>query len=72
MTAGPDVMPNSPYKDTSEMLLNVWRPARWANWMFEVDKYDSATGNFSFGKGGNQGARGSNSGGDWCVMQQTA
>lgn len=45
----------------------MWRPARWANWMFEVGNYDSATNNFTFGKGGFQGARGSNSGGDWFI-----
>jgi len=37
-----------------QALFFVWRPARWANWMFEVDEYDVTTGNFSFGKGGNQ------------------
>ena len=40
----------------------VWRPARWANWMFDVASYDKATNNFTFGRGGNQGARGSNQG----------
>ena len=35
--------------------------------MFEVGNYDSATNNFTFGKGGFQGARGSNSGGDWFI-----
>jgi hypothetical protein len=35
--------------------------------MFEVENYDTATGNFTFGKGGNQGARGSNEGGDWFI-----
>ena len=51
----------------SEALFFVWRPARWANWMFEVESYDPKTGNFSFGKGGNQGARGENKGGDYFV-----
>merc|ERR1712070_1067767 len=60
-------LPNAPYKDTSEMLINVWRPARWANWMFEVDKFDSSTNTYTFGKGGNQGARGNDKGGDWFV-----
>jgi hypothetical protein len=31
-------LPHSPYKDISEAQLFVWRPARWANWMFEVRK----------------------------------
>eukprot|EP00425_Heterocapsa_triquetra_P004269 CAMPEP_0195159552 /NCGR_PEP_ID=MMETSP0448-20130528/186222_1 /TAXON_ID=66468 /ORGANISM="Heterocapsa triquestra, Strain CCMP 448" /LENGTH=653 /DNA_ID=CAMNT_0040198351 /DNA_START=30 /DNA_END=1987 /DNA_ORIENTATION=+ len=60
-------LPNSPYKDVSDMVINIWRPGRWANWMFEVDHYDPATNNFTFGKGGNQGARGENTGGDFFV-----
>ena len=60
-------LPHSPYKDVSEAQLFVWRPARWANWMFEVGQYDTASNNFTFGKGGFQGARGSNSGGDWFI-----
>lgn len=35
--------------------------------MFEVDTYDVASQNFSFGRGGNQGARGNNNGGDYFV-----
>ena len=38
-------LPHSPYKDVSEAQLFVWRPARWANWMFEVGQYDSASNN---------------------------
>jgi len=62
-----EVLPNAPYQDTSQMIVNVWRPARWANWMFEVAKYDKSSNNFTFGKGGNQGARGENTGGDFFV-----
>ena len=40
----------------------VWRSARWANWMFDVAKYDKERNNFTFGRGGNQGARGENKG----------
>ena len=35
--------------------------------MFEVASYNATTNNFTFGKGGNQGARGENYGGDWFV-----
>ena len=35
--------------------------------MFELGKYNAATGEMSFGKGGNQGARGNNNGGDWFI-----
>lgn len=62
-----DALPNAPYKDTSEMVVNIWRPARWENWMFEVESYDPDTNNFTFGHGGNQGARGANTGGDFFV-----
>ena len=62
-------LPNSPYKDVSQAILNVWRPARWANWMFEVDAtmYSAAANNFTFGYGGFQGARGSDKGGDFFI-----
>merc|ERR1719506_3531317 len=67
MTPQEGALPNAPYKDTSEMLINVWRPQRWANWMFEVDKFDSSTNTYTFGKGGNQGAHGNDAGGDFFV-----
>ena len=35
--------------------------------MFEVESYNSTTGNFTFGTGGFQGARGDNEGGDFFV-----
>eukprot|EP00316_Scyphosphaera_apsteinii_P011180 CAMPEP_0119345442 /NCGR_PEP_ID=MMETSP1333-20130426/107488_1 /TAXON_ID=418940 /ORGANISM="Scyphosphaera apsteinii, Strain RCC1455" /LENGTH=733 /DNA_ID=CAMNT_0007357911 /DNA_START=423 /DNA_END=2624 /DNA_ORIENTATION=+ len=63
----PGVLPHAPYKDATDAIFFVWRPARWANWMFEMSSYDPKTGNFSFGKGGNQGARGENKGGDFFV-----
>lgn len=61
------VLPNAPYKDVSEAIFNVWRPARWANWMFKIANYDTKTNNFTFGYGGFQGARGENTGGDFFV-----
>jgi hypothetical protein len=60
-------LPNSPYADVSQAELFVWRPARWANWMFEVGSYDAKANNFTFGKGGFQGARGNDKGGDYFV-----
>ena len=67
MTPKAGALPHTPYKDVSEAQVFVWRPARWANWMFEVGDYDKTTNNISFGYGGFQGARGSNNGGDWFV-----
>ena len=40
----------------------VWRPSRWFNWIFDVAKYDRLSNNFTFGRGGHQGARGHESG----------
>lgn len=36
--------------------------------MFEVDNYDKSSGEYTFGRGGNQGARGNNEGGDFYVQ----
>lgn len=58
---------NGPYEHGEDARLFVWRPARWANWMFDVAHYDASTGNFTFGRGGNQGARGENEGGDFFI-----
>jgi hypothetical protein len=62
-------LPNAPYKNAQDAVLFVWRPARWANWMFSMDEadYDASTGNFTFSHGGFQGARGSNDGGDFFI-----
>eukprot|EP00746_Dinoflagellata_sp_MGD_P024026 gnl/MRDRNA2_/MRDRNA2_156394_c0_seq1.p1 gnl/MRDRNA2_/MRDRNA2_156394_c0~~gnl/MRDRNA2_/MRDRNA2_156394_c0_seq1.p1 ORF type:complete len:753 (-),score=145.08 gnl/MRDRNA2_/MRDRNA2_156394_c0_seq1:61-2085(-) len=59
--------PHGPYEHGEDATLFVWRPARWANWMFDVASYDNKTSNFTFGKGGNQGARGENTGGDFFI-----
>lgn len=67
VATSPGTLPHSPYADVSQMMFHVWRPARWANWMFEVSHYDSEATNFSFGHGGFQGARGNNQGGDFFV-----
>ena len=61
-------LPNAPYADASQALFFVWRPARWSNWMFEIDTFDAKTGTYAFGKGGNQGARGNDKGGDFYIQ----
>ena len=60
-------LPNSPYKHPEDATFFVWRPARWANWMFNIDSYNVTSNEYTFGHGGFQGARGSNSGGDFFV-----
>ncbi len=54
------------WKNPEDALWFVWRPARWANWMFTTGSVADGN-NFTFGQGGNQGARGENSGGDFFV-----
>ncbi|KAJ1447220.1 pectin lyase fold/virulence factor [Pelagophyceae sp. CCMP2097] len=63
------VLPNAPYKDASTAVFFVWRPNRWANWMFETSNVVADKGmlNFTFGRGGHQGARGNDEGGDFFV-----
>ena len=39
-----------------------------ANWMFEVEKFDASKNEYTFGRGGNQGARGNNNGGDFYIQ----
>ena len=61
------MLPNAPYADATDALVNVWRPFRWANWMFELADYDKNNNNFTFGHGGFQGARGADKGGDFFI-----
>merc|ERR1719198_1632747 len=61
-------MENTPYANPEQARFFVCRPARWANWMFDLKHYNRSTNNFTFGKGGNQGARGNNYGGDFFVQ----
>jgi hypothetical protein len=67
VTVSDKALPHAPYASARQALISVWHPSRWENWMFEVASYDNATNNFTFGKGGNQGARGANTGGDFFV-----
>ena len=48
-------------------IVNAWRPAHWANWMFEVDSWDSEKRELGWTKGGFQGARGNDIGGEWYI-----
>ena len=66
ITPAVNAIPNlNQWKNPKDARWFVWRPARWANWMFDTFSVNGT--NFTFGKGGNQGARGSNNGGDYFV-----
>lgn len=43
---------SDPVKDGAELF--AWRSGHWNNWMFEVEHYDPASLNLSFGAGGFQ------------------
>jgi hypothetical protein len=51
------LLPHSPYKNTTGAVVQMWRPSHWSSWMFEVGKGGNDT-SFNFSKGGFQGARG--------------
>ena len=67
MVADQKVLPHQPYKNATGAIIQTWRPAHWASWMFEVGKYDPNSGSFPFSKGGFQGARGNNNGAEFYI-----
>eukprot|EP00005_Dracoamoeba_jomungandri_P000463 CAMPEP_0174252392 /NCGR_PEP_ID=MMETSP0439-20130205/1880_1 /TAXON_ID=0 /ORGANISM="Stereomyxa ramosa, Strain Chinc5" /LENGTH=754 /DNA_ID=CAMNT_0015332915 /DNA_START=107 /DNA_END=2368 /DNA_ORIENTATION=+ len=67
MVATQKVLPNSPYKNATGSVIQTWRPAHWASWMFLVGDYAQDTGTFKFAKGGFQGARGNNNGDNFYI-----
>jgi hypothetical protein len=63
-----------PVERLLEARINVWRPERWANWVFEARSEHAAGGwdgdgviSLNFTRGGFQGARGGDIGGDWFI-----
>eukprot|EP01043_Picozoa_sp_COSAG02_P043684 COSAG02_NODE_3829_length_6176_cov_26.434096_5_plen_512_part_00 len=48
-------------------ILTAWRPNHWANWMFEIDQWNSTTKTVGWTKGGFQGARGNRVGAEFFV-----
>eukprot|EP01084_Bolivina_argentea_P213764 362959_1 len=55
---------NAPYWNPEGGIVQAWRSAHWASWMFQIDanKYDANKQNISFLKGGFQDGRGASSG----------
>ena len=47
-------------------VVQAWRAAHWASWMFAVDRFDHASQTLTWAKGGFQGARGG-PGAEWFV-----
>ncbi|KAJ9459773.1 hypothetical protein DIPPA_11417 [Diplonema papillatum] len=65
--AVPDSVGLKKYSNPKKAVIQAWRPSHWASWMWEVDEYDSATNNFTFGRGGFQSAQGDNIGAEWFI-----
>ena len=48
-------------------IVQAWRPAHWASWMFEVDGYDAEKQLLAWTRGGFQGARGDDVGAEFYI-----
>ena len=73
LTTSNKSLPNLPYKNVQDAVVQAWHPARWASRMYRLDAgglaYNAATGaaTLAFAEGGYQDARGSDDAGDWYV-----
>eukprot|EP01084_Bolivina_argentea_P180090 311129_1 len=67
LTYNSTLLPNTPYADGSQLIVQAWRPAYWASWMFEVGEYDANKQTMMFSRGGFQGARGDSYGAEFYV-----
>eukprot|EP00117_Sycon_ciliatum_P023594 scpid40103/ scgid20017/ len=62
LTAHPGTVKN--WKQYDGAVIQAWRRAHWASWMFALDKFDYETQTLTWTKGGFQGSRGG-PGSDW-------
>lgn len=69
ITPNATTLPHFPYKNATGAVLHVWRPGHWYTWMFEVNATTAAAKqiNMTFGRGGNQGGEGSDTGDEWWI-----
>ena len=51
----PGLMPNAPYFDVSDAIVQAWRPSHWYTWMWQAGEYNQHTGELQFSAGGFQG-----------------
>jgi len=66
MVVDAGVLPHLPYAHPETAVVSAWRPGHWASWMFSVGNVSESGGNFTFyfDKGGFQGGRGADGGGE--------
>ena len=67
MIVSDTALPNAPYANITGGIIQAWRQAHWASWMFEIESYDDALHKFEFLKGGYQGGRGADNGAEFYV-----
>eukprot|EP01084_Bolivina_argentea_P066968 122068_1 len=61
------ILPHTPYKDASSIVLHAWHYLHWSSWAFENNQYDPTKETFIFGRGGFQDGRGHNMGKEFYV-----
>lgn len=59
-------LPHLPYANPETAIVQTWRPGHWASWMMQTGNVTTSGENytFNFAKGGFQGGRGANGGGE--------
>eukprot|EP01084_Bolivina_argentea_P320044 555206_1 len=69
MTYNSQLLPHTPYKDLSQVIVAGWRQAHWESWFWDINTTitDPKSNKFMFGRGGNQGGR-SGTGQEFYVM----
>ena len=66
----PIAVPNAPYNDVGDGIINSWRPYHWFNWMWSIgdnNNYNPKTGEVLFSGGGFQGGEGTPNGDIWFI-----
>jgi hypothetical protein len=67
VTVDRSVLPHLPYAKPESAIWATWRPGHWSSWSYETaSAQEDAQGNFTFtiSRGGFQGGRGANEGGE--------
>jgi len=56
------LLPNGPYENVEDAIVQVWHPGHWASWAFELDVNLTNATHLMFSRGGFQDGRGENTG----------
>eukprot|EP01083_Nonionella_stella_P085976 238584_1 len=61
------IFPHAPYANTSSAVLHAWHGFHWSSWMFQIGDNIIDNETFVFSKGGFQGSRGGDKGGEFYI-----